>query len=63
MHARAPLGGLGGVGAAARRERVELVKEEDAGLRGARAGKQGPHRALALAHVLVQQLWALLMRN
>lgn len=58
-HCDAPLRGLVGVRPAAGRERVELVKEEDAGVGGPRARKQLPHRSLALPHVLVQQLGAL----
>ena len=42
------------------RERVQLVEEEHARLGAPRsARKQLPHRALALAHILVQQLRAL----
>ena len=55
----APLRGLIGVRAAAWRQGIQLVKEQHAGLRCARPRKQLAHRALALAHVLVQQLWAL----
>ena len=55
----APLGRMADVGAAARRQRIQLVEEEHAGRGRARARKQLPHRALALAHVLVQQLGAL----
>ena len=54
-----PLRGLIGVGAAARRQGIQLVKEQHAGLRCTRPRKELAHRALALAHVLVQQLWAL----
>jgi hypothetical protein len=55
----APPPHLVGVGAAPRRERVELVEKQHAGVRRARAREELPHRALGLPHVLVEQLGAL----
>lgn len=55
----APLRGLGDVGAAAWRERIELIEEEHARAGRASARKQLPHRPLALAHILIQQFRAL----
>ena len=50
---------VGVAAAAARRERVHLVEEEHARVRGARAREERAHGALALADVLVEQLGAL----
>mmetsp|Transcript_17728 Transcript_17728/g.37483 ORF Transcript_17728/g.37483 Transcript_17728/m.37483 type:complete len:358 (+) Transcript_17728:311-1384(+) len=47
-----------GVAPAPRHERVQLVKEDDAGRRRAAAGKEHAHGALRLAHVLIDQLGA-----
>ncbi len=55
----APFRGLVAVGRPTRRQSVQLVKEEHAGMRRPRAPKQLPHRPLGFSDVLVQQLRAL----